>query len=251
MPLDISTSIAFVKDRTEKTTAAQNAVATTWVWPGKTVAQWQADLLDLDGVRDGTDPGTTASLANLALAADKALANKSGLLGTRLDTLHAKTVQAVGIMRARTLANPEHRPVVDELSARGDSQRAIEDEGGELLAGWKLDFGTDFEPAPGNTYTALRELFEGSATVPTLRQLKSDVKDARALARKATGKLNLLLSRLEDECVQWYGEAILVFGAGTPEGDMIRGTIPTSDQYAPGTTTPTSATSSSTTKPTP
>ena len=48
--------------------------------------------------------------------------------------------------------------------------------------------------------------------------------------------LHTLLGRLEDECVQWYAEATAVFPAGTTNGDLIRGQIPTS--YSPAAATP-------------
>lgn len=139
-------------------------------------------------------------------------------------------------MRSRALADPTLRPVVDELSARGDSNRAIEEEGEELLAAWSQEFGEDFVPAPGNTFAAFRELFEGSAAVPTLRKLKSNYKESVTKARRASGDFNALIIRLEDECVQWYAEATAVFPAGTTNGDLIRGQIPTN--YSPPTAAP-------------
>lgn len=38
--------------------------------------------------------------------------------------------------------------------------------------------------------------------------------------------------------VAWYADATRVFADGTPEGDMIRGTIPTTYDPAPPPTTP-------------
>src|SRR5581483_67209 len=238
--LDITTTIKFVKDRVEATTSAQESIATKWVWPLKTVAQWQADLNELDGSRDGNQPGTLPSLAHNAIAAHQFQAKQANDLANRYELIHIKTVQAVGVMRGRAMADRSHAAVVDELSARGDSNIAIEDEGAELLAAWKLEFGENFTPAPGNTYDGLRELFEGktdaqgNVVTPSLRQLKDAMKTAAAATRKAEGVLNLLFTRLEDECVQWYAEAVQVFAEGTPEGDMIRTTVPTSDQYSPG-----------------
>ena len=44
MNLNISYSVDFVKERTEKTRAVQAVIATGggWVWPKKTLAQWDA-----------------------------------------------------------------------------------------------------------------------------------------------------------------------------------------------------------------
>lgn len=233
MNLDISTDIDSVINRTEKTTAVQTTLASLpadpWVWPMKTVAAWTADVEQLDGAKTGT-------LAQKAKAAATDRNIQFAALDTRYTTLHSRTLQAVRVMRSRALADPALSPVVDELSARGDSNRAIEEEGEELLAAWSLEFGEDFIPAPGNTFEAFKALYEGSATVPALRKLKSNYKEATAMARRAAGGFNTLIGRLEDECVQWYAEATAVFPAGTTNGDLIRGQIPTS--YSPAATTP-------------
>ena len=57
------------------------------------------------------------------------------------------------------------RSVVDELSARGGSNRATEEEGEELPAAWSQEFGEDFIPSPGNTFAAFHDLFEGTADI--------------------------------------------------------------------------------------
>lgn len=233
MKLDISTSIDFVIKRTEKTSAVQNTLASlpaeAWVWPSKSAAAWTSDVEQLDGAKTGT-------LAQRATAAATDKSIQFAALHARYTTLHSRTLQAVGVMRSRSLADATLRPVVDELSARGDSNRAIEEEGEELLAAWSQEFGEDFVPAPGNTYDAFAELFEGAASVPALRKLKSNYKESGTKARRAAGDFNALIARLEDDCVQWYAEATAVFPAGTINGDLIRGQIPTS--YSPDAAKP-------------
>ncbi len=233
MNLDISTDTDSVITRTEKTTAVQTTLAAlpadSWTWPSKTTAAWTADVEQLDGAKSGT-------LAHKATAAATDKSIQFAALDARYKALHTRTLQAVGVMRSRALADLTLRPVVNELSARGDSNRATEEEGEELLAAWSQEFGEDFIPAPGNTFAAFRELYEGSITVPTLRKLKSNYREAIAKARRAAGDFNALISRLEDECVQWYAEATAVFPAGTTNGDLIRGQIPTS--YSPAAAAP-------------
>lgn len=235
MNLNISTSTEFVIKRTGKTSAVQATLANpangAWVWPAKSVASWTADVEQLDGAKAGT-------LAQLAIAAATDKSMRFSALDARYQALHARTLQAVGVMRSRALADPSLRPVVDELSARGDSKAAIEDEADELLAAWSLQFGEDFLPATGNTYAALHLLMEGDATIPSLRKLKADHKEAAARARRAAGNFNALINRLEDECVQWYAEATSVFPAGSTPGDLIRGQIPTSYSPAPASPAP-------------
>lgn len=233
MNLNISTSIEFVTLRTEKTSAVQANLASLatapWVASWKTADQWVADVEQLDGAKPGT-------LAQLATAATTGKAIRFATLEARYQILHARTLQAVGVMRSRALADPGLRPVVDELSARGDSKSAIEEEGEELLAAWSQEFGEQFIPAAGNTYSALAELFEGTATVPSLRKLKSDHKESGTMARRSAGNFNALINRLEDECIQWYAEATAVFPDGTTTGDLVRGQIPTN--YNPASSAP-------------
>ena len=230
MNLDISTSIDFVIKRTEKTTAVQATLAASpdsaWVWPSKSLAAWQADLEQLNGAKSGT-------LAHIATAANTHKSIQFAALDARYASIHARTLQAVGVMRSRALADPMLRPVVNELSARGDSKTAIEEEGEELLAAWSQEFGEDFLPAPSNTFASYQELFLGTATLPSLSLLKSNYKNAITKARRASGDYNTLISRLEDECIQWYAEATAVFPAGTTHGDLIRGQVPTN--YNPPT----------------
>jgi hypothetical protein len=175
MNLDISTSIDFVITRTEKTSAVQATLAALptdpWVWPSKTTAAWVADVEQLDGAKTGT-------LAHRATAAVTDKSIQFAALDARYNSLHTRTLQAVGVMRSRALADLMLRPVVDELSARGDSNRAIEEEGEELLAAWSQEFGENFVPAPGNTYETFKALYEGAVTVPTLRKLKSNYKES-------------------------------------------------------------------------
>jgi len=232
MNLDISTSIDFVIRRSEKTTAVQSTLASApseaWVWPKKSLAAWLADLEQLDGAKKG-------SLAHAKIAASTNKKIQFAALDARCKTIHIRTLQAVRVMRARALEDTMLRPVVDELSAKGDSRTAIEEEGEELLAAWSQEFGEDFEPAPGNTFASYQELFLGNATMPSLVLLKRNYKDATTKERRAEGNYNALISRLEDECIQWYAEATAVFPVGTTNGDLIRGQVPTI--YNPPTAT--------------
>ncbi|MEO5716789.1 MAG: hypothetical protein ABIT37_25140 [Luteolibacter sp.] len=50
-------------------------------------------------------------------------------------------------------------------------------------------------------------------------------------SNEETEKLGNLAAEMEDVNEAWYANATRVFPAGTPEGDMIRGTIPTT--YVP------------------
>jgi hypothetical protein len=235
--MNLNTSIDFLKDRVDKTRSVQTQIAATWLWPLKTVAQWEADGTALDKTVED-------SLANVATEAHTTAEASRGALDTRLNSIHVQTVAVVGVMRVRAQRQPEIRHVVDELSARADSRDGIEKEGTALLSAWKLEFGgAAFVPAPGVTYDAFRELFYGHAAdpaatppvaaMPSLRELKEDYSDKVTVDRREAGALNARLGIVERDCQDWYAEATKVFVAGTEIGDLIRSQVPTTADYNP------------------
>lgn len=232
--LDLNTSIAFTIERAEKTRAAQGIIAAVWVWPLKTMAQWDADL-------DNCEGGVPGTLANQALLDDVAYSLAQSAMQARINIIHSRTVQIVGVMRARALANPLLSSTVSHLSASGNTWRSIEDEGDDALAAWKVTFAGQ-TLIPGFTEAMFEDLFTGNPAavpaVPSLRTLKNNHKTALATARTSVGLYNAMLTRLEDESQQWYAEATAVFSSSTSEGDMIRNSVPTSSDYNPATTAP-------------
>lgn len=235
MPLDLNTSIDFLKTRVDQTLAVQRQIAATWTWAPKTLAEWESDSRQLDKSHPG-------SLAANAIAAAARAEGARGALDARLATLHAQTLAAVGVLRVRAQRAPEHQPVVDELSARGDSRRAIEDEATALLSAWREEFGENFLPAPGLTFAAFAALLAGDAAAtppaPSLRALKQALSDAATIERREIGRLNVLLNRVEDDAQQWYAEATSVFPAGRDPGDLIRSAISTTTAYNAPTPAP-------------
>ena len=242
MPTDIETSRAFVKERTEKTRAAQSTLASdsAWTWPMKSLLAWDADINSLDATVNGSLAKTTAALDADMLAA-------RGLLDARFTAIHNYTVLAVGVMRVRAKALPGLSGIVDRLSSRGDSRRAIEDEADALIAAWEeweqQQGAVPFSPGPGKSLVDFKILIEGNGTppsgtvvLPPLPTLKRNYKAAVARWRRSEGLLNAIYSRCEDECVSWYAEATKVFPNGTPEGDMIRQLVPT--DYSPAAPVP-------------
>lgn len=242
LPMTLNTSIDFLKDRVDKTRSVQAQIAATWLWPLRTVAQWQEDSEALDKTVEG-------SLAHAATEAHTLAEAARGDLDTRLASIHAHTVAVVGVMRVRAQRQQESRHVVDELSARADSRDGIEKEGTALLSAWKLEFGgAAFVPAPGLTYEGFRELFTGRTAdpgatppvtaLPSLRELKETYSDKQTIDRRETGRLNARLGSVERDCQDWYAEATKIFVEGTEIGDLIRAEVPTSSDYNPPTPAP-------------
>ena len=235
LSLDIETSVAFVIERATKTTAAQVTVAPTWMWDVKSSSEWAADLAQTDG-------GVAGTLGFIANRDHVLYENARGTLGARFADMKARTKQAVLLMRGRAVRDPRLAPAVDELTAKGTSWREIESEAEDCLAVWTTTFGgAAYVPVATNTYAQFKALFEGAPAaggvpaIPALRALKTPYNEALAVARVSVGRYNALISRMEDQCVQWYADATAVFLEGTPEGDMIRSTVPTSADYNPAT----------------
>ncbi|MEO7934100.1 MAG: hypothetical protein ABIT76_13180 [Chthoniobacterales bacterium] len=239
MSTEISTSQDFIKDRVEKTRAAQATLANeaSWTWPLKSLADWDADLLALDATKSDT-------LAGIVKGLDAAMLSARGLLDARFDALHKFTLLTVGVMRVRAATMPGLIEIVNDLSSRGDSRRTVEDEADDLLAAWEEweeQTAAPFLPAPGKGLPEFKLLLDGAAgagqtTTPMLATLKKTYKAALTKWRRSAGVLNVLFARLEDECIAWYAEATKVFPEGTPEGDMIRSQVPT--DYTPTPPTP-------------
>ena len=238
--LDISTSVEFVKERAESTLAAQAEITATWQWDLKTLAAWQADADELIA----SDP---TSLAGKALADDAAYQQARGALEARLLQIKAVTTVANGVMRVRAKQDPSLAQAVRPLKSGTDSWTGIEREGSATLAVWTAAFGPTFTPAPGKTHAAFKQLFDGDPAnlpepIPSLDALKKAHKQAEKKARVSKGKLNQLITRLEDDCTQWYAEATSVFRKNTPEGAMIRANVPSTNDYNPVTAPPTAIT---------
>lgn len=238
MSLELNTSISFLKNRVDKTFAVQRQIAASWVWPFKTVADWEADSLQLDT----TQPDTVAAGA---LEASTAEQKAQGTLDRRYAAIHAQTVSTLGVMRVRARRQPQYAHVINVLSARGDTSREIEDEGTALLSAWKIEFdGNAFSPAPDITFDAFSALFfgkpakNGAAAVPSLRDLKQAVSDAGTIERREVGRLNSLLTRTEGDCQHWYAEATSAFASGTEIGDLVRSEVPTTTDYGSSTPKP-------------
>ncbi len=244
MPADLNTSIDFLKERVDKTLTVQTQIAATWLWRHKTLAQWEQVSSDLDK----TVPG---SLAQVAIAAQTSFNAATGALDTRLQRIHEITVPIVESMRTEADRNTELKPVVNDLSGRGNARGVIEDEGTALLSAWELEFGgAAFAPAPGNdmTYDSFNALFVGRAAnpnatppvtaLPSLRTLKRGQSDAATVQRREAGRVGKRLALIEKDCQDWYAEATRYFPVGTEIGDLIRGEIPTTSDYNPPTPPP-------------
>ena len=218
-------SIIFIKDRATKTIAAAQQLAAQWTWQEKTIPQMRAALTAITGDTTVTPP-VTGQEKTLS-AAEKAMTDARALWDSKLDQLHRLTMQGVSMAKSRYRNDPVKLTLVENLSARGDSRPVILDEALEWETAWN-EVESGWSPLPANTLTAFSAL-----RTQCLKALQDDYKNKCSAWREQAGILSQLAANLEDMNVAWYSDATDVFAEGTAEGDMIRGTVPTTYSPAP------------------
>ena len=216
-------TIGFIKERATKTIAAAKSVATQWTWQEKTIPQMQAALTAIVG--DSTVTPPIIGQEKTTSAAEKAMTDARALWDSKLDQLHRWTMQGVSMAKSRYRNDPVKLTLVENLTARGDSRPVILDEALEWETAWNEAEPT-WSPLPANTLITF-----GALRAQCLKALQDDYKAKSSAWREQAGILSQLVANLEDMNVAWYSDATDVFAEGTAEGDMIRGTIPTT--YSP------------------
>ena len=212
-------STDFVKDRAIKTISAAQQVSGVWVYQGKTITQMQAALIAIIGDNTATPP--IIGQEEAASAAEQVMLAARGDWDAQLDVLHRRTVQGVSMIKNKYRDNPAKLAVVGGLSARGSSRKETLEESLAWESAW-AQVDAAWAPLPANTlagYKTLRNQCEEG--------LRDAYSDAQSAWRSEVGRLAEAVSAMEDINVAWYADALRVFPDGTAEGDMIRGTIPT------------------------
>jgi hypothetical protein len=229
-------SIDFIKDRAAKTISAAKQLAVKWTWEEQTSDQMQAALTAIVGDGDATPP--IIGQEEVASQAEQAMFAARGAWDSNLDDLHNRTVQGVAMAKNRNRKNPANLAVLAGLTARGTSRAETLSEALAWESAWtKID--AAWVPVAGNTLAAFKTLRQQCA-----EDLQQAYADTQADYRQEAEKLADMADNLEQSNQAWYADATVVFPAGTPDGDMIRSTVPTT--YNPSlskaaTTTGTSA----------
>ena len=222
-------SLEFIKDRALKTTSAAEQLAPVWIWQEKTPAQMSALLVAITGNR-AVDPPVVGQ-EEITSQAEQTMLHARGLWDAGLDQLHRWTLQGVGMAKNRFRNNPPQAAQLDGLTAKGDSRAATLKEALDWESAW-ANVDPAWAPLPANTLAAFRALRK-----QCLEDLQDAYADGFAAWSKDAKKLGQMARDLEDVNEAWYADALRVFPAGTPEGDLIRGTIPTT--YNPPSAKPT------------
>lgn len=208
-------SIDFIKDRRVKTISAALTFADAWVWEEMDIPDMQGELAALAG-----DANTTGQ-EEIVADAEAAMLAARGAWDTQLDVLHRRTVQGTGMARQKFRDDPTKLPSLALLSARGTSRSEIIREALEWESVWEK-IAPAWAPLPANTLAAFKTL-----RTACTEALQKDYSDKRAVWRDEAEKLAQRGLAMEDRNEAWYAAATIVYPAGTAEGDMIRGTVPT------------------------
>ncbi len=201
-------SLPFVKDRALASRNAQASVAAQWVWPEKTVAQWDSALSELD----------TLTAAERTAGVD--LQTQSANWDVTLKNIERTARDVVRLGKTRFRRDPAKLALFKSTKVRASSRERIQQSGLAVLEVW-TQADAAWEPLPGVTVAAFGTLLSGSAAQ------KVSYTQKFTAWREASGELMSKAEALDDDCVAWYSDATTRFREGTPEGDLIRSTVPT------------------------
>jgi hypothetical protein len=219
----MSDSVEFVKDRATKTLSAAKNLAAQWEWQDKSVAALEAEITAIIGDAAATPP--VKGQEQIVSEAEQAMLAARGDWDAQLDILHGRTVQGVGMMKQRFRNDAAKLAVLAPLTASSNSRSETLEEALAWESAW-TEVDPAWAPLPANSLAAFRELRAQCAG-----ELKTAYSNARATWRAEAEKLSAMVADLNDDIQAWYADATRIFLGGTPEGDMLRGTIPTT--YAP------------------
>jgi hypothetical protein len=223
-------NIGFIKDRAVKTISAAKQLAGTWTWTDKTPEQMQTQLETITGNSTITPP--VVGQEEIASQSHGAMHQAKGRWEMQLLDLHQRTVQGLNMAKNKFRNDPASLAVVSGLHASSNSHKETLDEALAWESAWN-QLAPTWNPTTTNTLPAFKALRKQCG-----EDLQTAYSDARADWRAEVERLNALANDLEQTDEAWYADATRVFSPGTPEGDMIRSTVPTtytppSDKPAP------------------
>lgn len=204
----MGSSSEFIEARLQATRDAQGEIAAVYVWDEMTVAQWIARAQDF----------TTKQTA--AATQDGVALNKRAIFQGTVVALHNLTVDGIKMARVKWRNDAARKAIIETLSAAGGGRDTVEKEAQAWAAVWG-SFDAAWVPTPGNTLAAFNTL-----TAACLTQ-ENDYKLAHTQWREKAEEFNVFAVGSEELCVAWYAAVTTVFPVGTPQGDMIRSTVPT------------------------
>lgn len=205
-----------IMDRAIATFSAQQSLVDHWVWDEKSLSEYDFEIRSCQRQVEKVSRMAAEVTAHI------------GLLDAKLALLHEWTVDALTMARVRFRRDPVAVVLLKGLSANSHSRSETMAEAVEFLSLWQ---------SVGPTWSPMEEitLATFSAFYAECKQLLEDYSDKRAELRGEENNLNLLMESLHDLNIAWYTCATTIFRKGSPAGEMIRGTIPTTTPQKPAT----------------
>ena len=205
-------SIVFEGQRATASRAAQKATGAAKIG-GFTLDDWKTRL----GLVDTKIKAESSARTDLLGAA--------AVWDGHLREVYDLTRHAAALSKKRFKNEPDKLALFASLEASDSSRALICTNGTDLVPIWrKAD--PAWAPVEGATLPAL----EGLLAQCDLDRL--DHADKLAVWRKAASTLNGVADTLHDDNVAWYAAATRQFAEGTPDGDMIRSTVPVTTEMA-------------------
>ena len=195
--------------RGQATRDAQSAIAPTWLWDEKSIAQWIADLIAMHTKQVVVSDLEADSLARRATY-------ENGIV-----LLHDRTVEGLGMGRVKWRKDEAKKHILSNLSGSATGREKIQEEAQAWESVWDK-FDAAWNPSPTNTLAGFRTLITDSDAQENL------YKKAHTDWRTSAEELAVLSNTLWEDAVAWYEAATTLFKEGTAIGNMIRSTIPTS-----------------------
>lgn len=200
-------SIEWAVDRATATRNVQAEILAFFLWPERTVAQWDADLAAI----------VVARLAELQ--ARVALKSQAETLDNTLAEIEGASRRVVRLAKTHYRNDPVKLGMFEDLTITGVSRDVILKEGREVQAIWSEVDGT-WRPAEDLTNGGF-----GSLIASGEAQLLVWGRKHAAWRHKARLVEDLAL-KLDDLNVAWYSDATTELAEGTVAGDLVR-TVPT------------------------
>jgi hypothetical protein len=201
-------SVDFIVGRAQATREVQEAVAQTWMWGDKSLAQWDADIAAVKQAR--TDE----------IASHAAEQETRGQRDVAYTQLERRMIQAVASLKIRARRNPAHAPLIANLPEDKNTRASILARALAVAEAWR-QIDPTLVTSPGQTLS----VFDGA--ILDIQQHDAATIAAKVAWRAKAEALADKASELDTDAKDWYSLATRQMLPGTPAGDLLRSRIPT------------------------
>ncbi len=201
-------SLEFTITRATATRDAQETIAATWIWPDRTMSDWNNNLTVLASY------GSAENVKRVDLQAQAAAWD------VNIQAIYEMTRDVMRMGRTRFRNDPVNLALFKRLKNKAGGRLTVQKQGAALRDAWqKAD--AAWVPLPTVTLAALNVLLTASENLELAYGQKFNA------WREAAERLMLKAEEIDRDNVAWYADATTRFPEGTVYGNMIRSTVPT------------------------